>query len=70
MNILLKDISNCMVCKDHLPLGPRPIVAAHPKSKIVIIGQAPGTALGFEGGFLLNCISQVFCNNQFNKKLK
>jgi len=26
-----------------LPLGPRPIVAAHPESKIAIIGQAPGT---------------------------
>jgi len=45
MNTLLKDISNCLVCKDHLPLGPRPIVVAHPKSKIVIIGQAPGTVV-------------------------
>ena len=49
MDKLLKDISNCIVCKEHLPLGPRPIVAAHPKSKIVIIGQAPGTAVHKSG---------------------
>jgi uracil-DNA glycosylase len=45
MDNLIKEISACTVCKEHLPLGPRPIVAAHPKSKIVIIGQAPGTAV-------------------------
>ena len=43
MNNLLKDIRTCEVCKAYLPLGPRPIVAAHPASRIVIIGQAPGT---------------------------
>jgi len=43
MQKLLSEIRNCEVCKAHLPLGPRPIVAAHPNSKIVIIGQAPGT---------------------------
>lgn len=43
MQKLLKDIRKCEVCKAHLPLGPRPIVAAHPDAKIVIIGQAPGT---------------------------
>ncbi len=37
------DITNCKVCQAHLPLGPRPIVTAHPESKIAIIGQAPGT---------------------------
>lgn len=40
---LLSEIRGCEVCKAHLPLGPRPIVAAHPESKIAIIGQAPGT---------------------------
>ena len=43
MQKLLKEIRACEVCKAHLPLGPRPIVAANPHSKIVIIGQAPGT---------------------------
>ncbi|MGB5817910.1 MAG: uracil-DNA glycosylase family protein [Saonia sp.] len=42
MDKLLLEIKNCKVCEKSLPLGPRPIVAAHPKSKIVIIGQAPG----------------------------
>jgi uracil-DNA glycosylase len=43
MKKLLKNIRVCEVCKDHLPLGPRPIVAAHSDAKIIIIGQAPGT---------------------------
>ena len=43
MNTLLKDIRACSICNEHLPLGPRPIAVAHPKAKIVIIGQAPGT---------------------------
>ncbi|MGI9550533.1 MAG: uracil-DNA glycosylase family protein, partial [Aurantibacter sp.] len=43
MKKLLSEIRACEVCKAYLPLGPRPIVAAHPDSKIVIIGQAPGT---------------------------
>jgi uracil-DNA glycosylase len=45
MDRLLKEINNCTLCAKELPLGPRPIVAAHPKSKIVIIGQAPGAAV-------------------------
>ncbi|KAB7528559.1 uracil-DNA glycosylase family protein [Flagellimonas olearia] len=43
MDQLLSEIRNCSVCKAHLPLGPRPIVSAHPESRIVLIGQAPGT---------------------------
>lgn len=42
MKHLLSQIRNCTHCKEHLPLGPRPIVAADRKSKIVIVGQAPG----------------------------
>lgn len=44
MNQLIQKINNCKVCQVHLPLEPRPIFTAHPKSKIVIIGQAPGLA--------------------------
>lgn len=40
---LIKRIEICTLCAEHLPLGPRPVVTAHPSSKIVIIGQAPGT---------------------------
>ncbi len=43
MQDLLSNIRQCAICEKHLPLGPRPIVSAHPKAKIVIIGQAPGT---------------------------
>ncbi|WP_422349502.1 uracil-DNA glycosylase family protein [Flagellimonas sp.] len=43
MKTLLANIRGCEICKAHLPLGPRPIVAAHPNAKILIIGHAPGT---------------------------
>ncbi|WP_370226951.1 uracil-DNA glycosylase family protein [Mesoflavibacter sp.] len=49
MKQLLKNISNCSVCANYLPLGPRPIVTAHPESRIVIIGQAPGTKVHQSG---------------------
>ena len=45
MKRLLKDIRQCTICEKHLPLGSRPIVTAHPDSKIIIIGQAPGTSV-------------------------
>lgn len=49
MKNLLKNIQQCTICKAHLPLGPRPVVSAHPNSKIVIIGQAPGTKVHASG---------------------
>jgi len=33
------------VCEAHLPHAPNPVISVHPKSKIVIIGQAPGKAV-------------------------
>jgi len=42
MEELLAQIRDCRVCQEHLPLGPRPIVAADAGSRIAIIGQAPG----------------------------
>lgn len=42
MKTLLSKIQKCEVCKDSLPLGPRPIVQLSFNSKIIIIGQAPG----------------------------
>lgn len=41
-NKLLQQIRACTVCESFLPLGANPIIQAHPKSKIIIIGQAPG----------------------------
>jgi hypothetical protein len=40
--LLLNQIKDCNICTGHLPLAPRPILQAHEKSKILIIGQAPG----------------------------
>jgi uracil-DNA glycosylase len=42
LQILLKQIRACEVCKAFLPNKPRPIIQLHSQSKILIIGQAPG----------------------------
>lgn len=49
MDALLHNIKQCTICEKHLALGPRPVVSAHPDSKIVIIGQAPGTKVHASG---------------------
>ena len=49
MTNLLNQISKCDVCLPYLQLGPRPVLTAHPKSKIVIIGQAPGSIVHKSG---------------------
>jgi uracil-DNA glycosylase len=46
---LLRDIRACMLCGAHLPLGPRPVVRAHPEARLLIIGQAPGTRVHESG---------------------
>lgn len=46
---LLRTIRSCTVCAAHLPLGPRPIVQAAAGAVILIIGQAPGTAVHASG---------------------
>lgn len=42
MDKLLAEIKACRLCETHLPLGANPVMAAGTKSKIVIVGQAPG----------------------------
>lgn len=49
MEDLLESIRKCVACEPHLPLGARPVLAAHPKSKILIVGQAPGTKVHHSG---------------------
>ncbi|MCL4109092.1 UNVERIFIED_CONTAM: hypothetical protein GTU68_031004 [Idotea baltica] len=39
---LVKDIRQCEICREHLPLGPRPIVQLPTTAKIAVLGQAPG----------------------------
>ncbi|SDD04943.1 Uracil-DNA glycosylase [Algoriphagus faecimaris] len=40
---LISAVKNCRICEPYLPLGPRPVIAVAAESKILIIGQAPGT---------------------------
>lgn len=46
---LLEEIRGCELCTKHLPLGPRPVVQFNNKSRIVIIGQAPGAKVHASG---------------------
>jgi len=49
VNDLLHNIRQCNICDKHLLFGPRPVVSAHKDSKIIIIGQAPGTKVHASG---------------------
>jgi len=42
MTHLLEEITACTECSASLPHGPRPVLQAGERAKIVIIGQAPG----------------------------
>lgn len=46
---LIAEIRGCRVCADVLAAGPRPIVQFSATSRIVIIGQAPGTRVHESG---------------------
>lgn len=46
---LLSEISGCTICAPYLPLGPRPILQFSATSRILIIGQAPGTKVHLSG---------------------
>ena len=39
---LKKNIKACTLCADYLPYAPRPVFSFSAKSKILIVGQAPG----------------------------
>ncbi len=49
MEKVLKEIRDCSLCAKDLPLGPNPVVQMSSKSRIVIIGQAPGTKVHKSG---------------------
>ena len=42
LSALLGKVRSCTICRD-LPLGPRPLLQAGSKAKILIAGQAPGS---------------------------
>ncbi|MFY8274891.1 uracil-DNA glycosylase family protein [Pseudoalteromonas sp. SSDWG2] len=39
---LIDDIKDCQLCRDTLPMDPKPIVQFNPEAPILIAGQAPG----------------------------
>ena len=41
LSTLLKEIKDCKVCAEHLPMGCNPVLTAGTKSKIIVIGHAP-----------------------------
>jgi uracil-DNA glycosylase len=46
---LLSEARQCTLCKDQLPLGPRPILRIGGNCKLLIVGQAPGTRVHESG---------------------
>jgi len=46
---LHREIGACQICAAHLPHGPRPVVQFSASSRILIIGQAPGSKVHASG---------------------
>ena len=46
---LQQEIAACRACEAHLPQGCRPVVTFSPTARLVIISQAPGTAVHASG---------------------
>ncbi|MEO6169613.1 MAG: uracil-DNA glycosylase family protein [Lysobacter sp.] len=46
---MLVDIRACRLCEAHLPLGPRPVLAAAAGARLLIAGQAPGRKVHLSG---------------------
>lgn len=46
---LLREIRACRICEAHLPLGPNPVLRASATSRLLVVGQAPGTKVHATG---------------------
>ena len=46
---LLREVRDCAICAEHLPLGPRPILQAHSAARVLVAGQAPGRKVHASG---------------------
>ncbi|GAB2544800.1 uracil-DNA glycosylase family protein [Rufibacter soli] len=46
---LLTQIRACQLCTAHLPHGPRPVVRASATSRLLVVGQAPGSKVHASG---------------------
>lgn len=42
LSTILNEVRGCEICRDELPLGPRPLVQGSSGSRLLVIGQAPG----------------------------
>lgn len=49
MDKLLSEIRACQACAAQLPLGPRPVLRADRRARLLIVGQAPGTKVHASG---------------------
>jgi uracil-DNA glycosylase len=49
LSALLTEIRNCRTCEHSLPLGPNPVLRANKSSRVLLIGQAPGTRVHASG---------------------
>ncbi|MEQ8317323.1 MAG: uracil-DNA glycosylase family protein [Phycisphaerales bacterium] len=49
LTVLLEEVRSCTLCAEHLPLGPKPLVQAAAGARVLIIGQAPGSAAHASG---------------------
>lgn len=43
LEVLLAEVRACRLCAAQLPLGPRPVLCADTRARVLIVGQAPGT---------------------------
>lgn len=46
---LVLQIKACTICASHLPLGPNPVFSVSEKSRVLVVGQAPGTKVHATG---------------------
>ncbi len=46
---LLSEVRACTHCAEVLPLGPRPVLQAHPDARVLIAAQAPGRKVHASG---------------------
>ena len=46
---LLTEVRACTICAAHLPQGPRPVLQADARARILIAGQAPGSKVHASG---------------------
>jgi uracil-DNA glycosylase len=58
---LLQQARACRICEEHLPLGPRPVLAASSSARLLVVGQAPGTKVHASG---------IPWNDQSGKRLR